>query len=72
MTKQDWTALSGDPMCDETMDEWASDMVVQLVKMAYQARLQTIQEMTDDERETVTSLAWSKYGLTLTAERWWA
>lgn len=53
MTKQDWTALAGDPMCVETLDEWAEDMLSQLSKMSTRRMTQTILDMTQEEWDAI-------------------
>jgi hypothetical protein len=56
MTKQDWTQLAGDPLCTETIDDWAQGMVAQLAKMSPRVARQTIHEMTAGEREVIDAL----------------
>lgn len=51
MTKQDWTALAGDPGCVETLDEWAADMTRHLLKLSADQRRRIVLDMTDDERD---------------------
>lgn len=53
MTTQDWTALSGDPGCTETMDDWAADMLAQLQRMPPKQMVRTVGEMTEDERDAI-------------------
>lgn len=56
MTKQDWTALAGDPLCTETIQEWAVSMLSQLGKMSDRRRDQTLREMTSEERDAISEV----------------
>ena len=49
----DWSPLSGDPGCDETLQEWAVSMLSQLGKMSDRRRAQTLRELTSDERDAI-------------------
>lgn len=53
MTLTDWSPLSGDPGCLETLDEWADGMLAQLDKMSPRQCTQTISEMTEEERDMI-------------------
>lgn len=53
MTTQDWTALAGDPLCTETMDDWAADMLAQLQRMPPKQMVRTVSEMTEEERDMI-------------------
>lgn len=63
--KTDVTPLSGDPMCTETIDEWAEGMLAQLDKMSMPRYIQTLNEMTDDERDAIRSRV-AKFDMTIT------
>jgi hypothetical protein len=47
----DWSPLSGDPGCDETLEEWGKAMIAQLDKMSPFRALQAMEDMTDQERD---------------------
>lgn len=53
-TPSDWTPLQGDPGADETIAEWAADMVVMLARMSERTARGVWHEMTDAEQDAVT------------------
>ena len=63
MTTRDWSPLQGDPMADETLDEWAAEMLTTLNRMTRHERDRTWDEMTLDERGAVQAAFQSALGI---------
>ena len=58
---RDWTPLQGDPGADETLNEWAAEMLETLARMSRRERDRRWAEMTPDEQDAVRSAGWVGY-----------
>jgi hypothetical protein len=49
----DWSPLSGDPGCTESLDEWAESMMTQLARLDDRILFRTLHDMTEDEFDAI-------------------